>query len=154
MRSVSQPIEWTKKTVGEYEPIQMTKSKHQKTKHKQTLENYTGNKRPSFWTNTKHDTMDYNIIRSFNQFIRKIFVTKVHDQVPREKFLWTTKFPTYFWVQLEKVPKNRTISPTILSVKKNKTVTIALHTRKLNNNFKKKQAQMPNMVNLLNQTSA
>ena len=56
--------------------------------------------------------------------------------------------------KLEKVPENTFISPAVITVKKDKTVKLALDSRKLNDSCIKRRSQMPNMEDLLNRISA
>ena len=56
--------------------------------------------------------------------------------------------------RLETIEDDCFVSPVVITVKKDKTVKIALDARKLNNSCVKKRPHMPNMEELLNQISA
>ena len=56
--------------------------------------------------------------------------------------------------RLEGVDEDCFVSPVVITVKKDKSVKIALDSRKLNENCIKKRPHMPNMEELLNQISA
>ena len=55
--------------------------------------------------------------------------------------------------KLEEVPENTFISPAVITVKKDKSVKIALDSRKLNENCIKRRPNMPNMEDLINRIS-
>ena len=55
--------------------------------------------------------------------------------------------------QLETIEEGCFVSPVVITVKKDKTVKIALDARKLNESCTKKRPHMPNMEELLNQIS-
>ena len=56
--------------------------------------------------------------------------------------------------RLETIEEDCFVSPVVITVKKDKTVKIALDARKLNDSCVKKRPHMPNMEELLNQISA
>ena len=56
--------------------------------------------------------------------------------------------------RLETIEEDCFVSPVVITVKKDKTVKIALDARKLNDSCVKKRPRMPNMEELLNQISA
>ena len=56
--------------------------------------------------------------------------------------------------RLETIEEDCFVSPVVITVKKDKTVNIALDARKLNESCVKKRPHMPNMEELLNQISA
>ena len=56
--------------------------------------------------------------------------------------------------RLETVEEDCFASPVVITVKKDKTVKVALDARKLNGSCLKKRPHMPNMEELLNQLSA
>ena len=56
--------------------------------------------------------------------------------------------------RLETIEEDCFVSPVVITVKKDKTVKIALDARKLNENCIEKTPHMPNMEELLNQISA
>ena len=56
--------------------------------------------------------------------------------------------------RLETIEEDCFVSPVVITVKKDKSVEIALDARKLNDSCIKKRPHMPNMVELLNQISA
>ena len=55
--------------------------------------------------------------------------------------------------KLQYAPENTFISPAVITVKKDKTVKIALDSRKLNDSCMKRRPHMPNMEDLLNKIS-
>ena len=55
--------------------------------------------------------------------------------------------------KLEEVPEDTFISPAVITVKKDKSVKIALDSRKLNENCVKRRPNMPNMEDLINRIS-
>ena len=56
--------------------------------------------------------------------------------------------------RLETIEEDSFVSPVVITVKKDKSVKIALDARKLNDSCIKKRPHMPNMDELLNQISA
>ena len=55
--------------------------------------------------------------------------------------------------KLEEVPEDTFISPAVITVKKDKSVKIAIDSRKLNESCIKRRPNMPNMEDLINRIS-